>query len=228
MDRQRGGFITLEGGEGGGKSTQLAALARRIAAGGREVLSTREPGGSPRAETIRAAILSGAVKPLGAATEAVMFSAARLDHLETLIRPALRRGAVVVCDRFIDSTHVYQGRLGAVDPALLAALERTIVAEDRPDLTLMLDIAPETGLARAAARRRPGDAPDRFERESLAFHAGLRAAFLDIAAREPGRCRVIDADGTPDEVAEAIWAVVLGRLPQLCGAPLPAAAESAA
>ena len=211
----RGGFITLEGGEGVGKTTQRDRLAAAIAARGPEVIATREPGGSPRAETIRAAILSGQVAGLGAAAEALMFSAARIDHLDQVIRPALRRGAFVVCDRFVDSTRVYQGRLGRVDPVLLGALERVVVGADRPDLTLVLDIDPEAGLARAAARRRPGEQADRFEREAIEVHRRLRTAFLEIAAAEPERCRVVDASGPPDAVAAAIWAAAQDRFPGL-------------
>ena len=219
----RGGFITLEGGEGAGKSTQVRALRSRLEAAGLEVLATREPGGSPDAEIVRDAILSGAVARFGPAAEAVMFSAARSDHLETRIRPALRRGAFVICDRFIDSTRVYQGRLGQVDLALVVALERTVVGPDRPDLTLVLDIAPELGLARAAARRRPGERPDRFEREGVAYHRQLRDAFLDLAAAEPARCVVIDASRTSDIVAQAIWTATTQRFPALrIGPKLPA------
>ena len=211
----RGGFVTFEGGEGAGKSTQVRALRSRLQAAGVEVVATREPGGSPFAEKIREAILSGSVAHFGPAAEAVMFSAARSDHLETLIRPALSRGAFVICDRFIDSTRVYQGRLGQVDATLVAALERIVVGAERPDLTVVLDIAPELGLARAAARRRPGERPDRFEREGMAYHRQLRDAFLDLAAAEPARCVVIDASLTSDVVAQTIWAAATQRLPAL-------------
>ena len=217
----RGGFITFEGGEGAGKSTQVRALRTRLQAAGLEVLATREPGGSPYAETIREAILSGSVARFGPAAEAIMFSAARSDHLETLIRPALSRGAVVICDRFIDSTRVYQGRLGQVNAALVRALERIVVGVDRPDLTVVLDIAPELGLARAAARRRPGERPDRFEREGVAYHRQLRDAFLDLATAEPARCVVIDASLTSDVVAQAIWTATTQRLPALRAGPEP-------
>ena len=212
---ERGGFITLEGGEGAGKSTQAARLVARLAARGLEAIATREPGGSPRAETIRAALLSGAVAPLGPTAEALMFSAARLDHVETKIRPALERGAFVVCDRFIDSTRAYQGALGRVDPTLVASLERVVVGASMPDLTLVLDLPPPTGLARARTRRGADAVADRFEREGEDFHGRLRTAFLAIAAREPERCRVIDADRPPDDVAEAIWTAVLSRFPRL-------------
>lgn len=210
-----GVFITLEGGEGAGKSTQVARLAARLRARtNHPVVTTREPGGSPYAEEIRAAVLAGVAKPYGPFAEALLFSAARLDHLDRLIRPALARGETVICDRFIDSTRAYQGAAGGLDPAVLNALERVVVGRTRPALTLILDLPPETGLARAAAR---GEGQDRFEAEALSFHARLRAAFLDIAAREPGRCAVIDAAAEPDAVEDAIAATIADRLPALAG-----------
>ncbi|MBY0298128.1 MAG: dTMP kinase [Methylobacterium sp.] len=212
----RGVFVTFEGGEGAGKSTQVARLAERLRRGGREVVTTREPGGSPRAEQIRTALLAGAAKPYGPFAEALLFSAARLDHLDTLIRPALARGAVVLCDRFADSTRAYQGAAGGVDPEGVAALERIVVGRTRPDLTLILDLPAEAGLARAR-RRDLGSArgPDRFEAEALSFHQRLREAFRAIAAAEPRRCALIDAAGDPDAVAAAVRATVAGRLPGL-------------
>ncbi|NGM34598.1 dTMP kinase [Methylobacterium sp. DB0501] len=213
-----GCFITFEGGEGAGKSTQIAKLAAWLRAGaeGREVVTTREPGGSPRAERIRAAVLAGAGKPYGPFAEALMFAAARLDHLATLIRPSLARGAVVLCDRFSDSTRAYQGAAGGVDAETLAALERVVVGATRPDLTLILDLPPEAGLARARQRdRAAARGPDRFEAEALGFHQRLRAAFLAIAEAEPARCAVIDARGTPESVAQAIRDAVAARLPHL-------------
>lgn len=212
-----GVFITLEGGEGVGKSTQAGRLAATLhARTGRPVTVTREPGGSPRAEEIREALLAGAAKPYGPFAEALLFSAARLDHLDRLIRPALSRGETVICDRFIDSTRAYQGAAGGLDPSVLAALERVVVGRTRPDLTLILDLPPEAGLARAAARgEAAGEGPDRFEAEALGFHTRLREAFLAIAAREPGRCAVIDAAAGPDAVEAAILAQVEARLPGL-------------
>ena len=212
---ERGGFVTLEGGEGAGKSTQVARLVDRLAALGIEAVATREPGGSPRAEAIRAALLSGAVASLGPTAEAVMFSAARLDHVDMKIRPALERGGFVVCDRFIDSTRVYQGELGRIDPTLIVSLERVVVGDLMPDLTLVLDVDPATGLARARTRRGTAAEADRFEREGQHFHDRLRTAFLAVAAREPGRCRIIDGNQPADDVAEAIWAAVLSRFPRL-------------
>jgi dTMP kinase len=199
-------FITLEGGEGAGKSTQIRRLAARLEALGRRVVLTREPGGSPYAERIREAILAGEGKPYGPFAEALMFSAARLDHLAQTIRPALARGDVVLCDRFADSTRAYQGALGAVDDAELAALERVVVGDTRPDLTLILDLPAETGLARADARRGGADQKaDRFESENTSFHRRLRHAFLAISEAEPQRCRVIKADRDAEEVEFAIW-----------------------
>ncbi len=218
----RGRFITLEGGEGAGKSTQSQRLAQRLRNGGYDVLVTREPGGSPKAEAIRELILSGVIAPLGATAEALMFSAARIDHLDTAIRPALARGAWVVCDRFADSTRAYQGVLGNLDPRFIRELERVTVGADRPDLTLMIDVPATTGLARAAQRR--GGAPDRFEAEGMGFHEALRRSFLDIAADEPARCVVVNGAVSPDEVEGAIWAAVESRL--LAGEPAIEAAAA--
>ena len=208
---RRGCFITLEGGEGAGKSTQARLLAERLRMRGLECIITREPGGSPGAERLREVLLSGAVAPLGATAEALLFTAARIDHVDHTIRPALARGAFVVCDRFIDSTRAYQGALGNIDPTLIHALERVAVGSTRPDLTLILDLPPDVGMARAAARRADA-APDRFERENASFHQGLRRAFLSIAEEEPGRCMVIDASRSVSEIADAIWSCVETRL----------------
>lgn len=204
-----GKFITFEGGEGTGKSTQASLLAGRLKGLGIEVVLTREPGGSAGAEVIRHVILSGAAKPLGPDVEAVLFAAARADHLDQVIRPALERGAWVVCDRFVDSTRVYQGALGKVDPRLLRGLERVTIGAAVPDLTVILDIAPEIGLQRARSR---GANADRFENEGQDFHEQLRAAYREIAAREPGRCILIDADAAEGKVAEEVWDAVRRRL----------------
>jgi dTMP kinase len=206
-----GRFVTFEGGEGVGKSTQVERLRGRLGALGREVVVTREPGGSPRAEAIRASILAGRAKPFGPLAEAALFSAARADHLDRLIRPALARGAVVLCDRFADSTRAYQGALGDLDARLIRALERVVVGDTRPDLTILLDAPAQTGLARAR-RRRGGAAADRFEAEEGTFHERLRRAFLDLAAAEPGRFVVVDADRPPEAVEDEVWAAVEGRL----------------
>lgn len=209
---RRGAFITVEGGEGGGKSTQSQALVARLRAAGVEAVATREPGGSPVAESIRAALLAGTFRPLGTRAEALLFAAARIDHLDLLIEPALAAGRWVVCDRFHDSTRAYQGSLGALDPDFLRALERVTLAGLRPNLTVILDLPAKTGLARVALRRTPGARPDRFEAESLEFHQALRQAFLAIAAGEPDRCIVVDATQAPDEVEQAIWDAVSHRL----------------
>lgn len=207
----QGKFITFEGGEGTGKSTQAAMLARRLESSGLGVHLTREPGGSPGAEIIRHVLLTGAAKPLGADVEAMLFAAARDDHVQCTILPALRSGKWVVCDRFADSTRVYQGILGHVDEKLLNVLERVSIGELSPDLTVILDLPVEVGLQRAKLRR--GDAEvDRFEGEGAEFHQKLREAYLAIAAREPDRCAVIDASGGKEAVANAIWQVVQSRL----------------
>jgi dTMP kinase len=212
MTRQAWGrFITLEGGEGVGKSVQAKRLEARLAALGLAVVRTREPGGSPGAEALREAILTGFAAGFSPRAQALLFAAARIDHLEKTILPALTRGAWVVSDRFADSTRAYQGAAGNLPPEFIAALERLTVGPNRPDLTLILDLAPVIGLRRATERRQATPA-DRFESEGLAFHETLRRAFLDIAAAEPGRCAVVDAGGSEDEVAAAIWSAVEARV----------------
>lgn len=208
----RGRFITLEGGEGIGKSTQLARLMDRLAASGVPAIATREPGGTPLAERYRAALLGGAVAPFGPAAEALVFSAARIDHLDAVIGPALARGTTVVCDRFMDSTRAYQGALGHLPTDLIDGLERAVVGAQRPDLTLILDLPSKVAMARAAARRGTGQGADRFEREEDSFHQTLRRAFVAIAAADPARCRLIDASGEADAVAASIWQVVAATL----------------
>jgi len=206
-DRRRGKFITFEGGEGAGKSTQAAKLALRLESLGTAVLLTREPGGSPGAEIIRHVLLSGAAKPLGPEAEAMLFAAAREDHVKCAIEPALQSGKWVVCDRFADSTRVYQGTLGQVDQRLIKGLERVSIGDLLPDLTLILDLPVEAGLQRQAQRR--GDAePDRFEAENVEFHEKLRQAYLALAALEPRRCVVVDASGSKEDIARQVWAVV--------------------
>ncbi|TLG71574.1 dTMP kinase [Methylocystis sp. B8] len=206
-----GRFITFEGGEGVGKSTQLARLAEHLRECGFEVVTTREPGGTPKAERLRNFLLSGRAAPLGPLAEAALFSAARADHVESLIAPALNRGAWVLCDRFADSTRAYQGARGGVDAKTLALLERAAVGETRPDLTIVLDLPAHEGLARAASRRDGGDEVDRFESEKPDFHEELRQAFLDIAESESERCCVIDAARSVDDVARAVRAFVHDR-----------------
>jgi dTMP kinase len=206
-----GRFITLEGGEGTGKSTQAERLAARLRALAIGVVVTREPGGSAGADIMRHVLLSGAAKPLGPVAETLLFAAARDDHVRATIAPALAQGKWVVCDRFIDSTRVYQGALGEVDPKLIRALERLTIADTMPELTFVLDLAPEIGLARAA-KRRAGARADRFETEAIEFHTRLRQAYRDIAAAEPQRCILVDADRAADKVADDIWSVVNARL----------------
>jgi len=207
----RGKFITFEGGEGTGKSTQAAMLALRLESYGLAVRLTREPGGSPGAEIIRHVLLTGAAKPLGADVEAMLFAAARDDHVQCTILPALRSGKWLVCDRFADSTRVYQGILGQVDQKLINVLERVSVGELSPDLTVLLDLPVQAGLERAKLRRGNAQA-DRFEGEGAEFHERLRDAYLAVAAREPDRCVVIDASASKEVVANAIWQAVESRL----------------
>ena len=196
-----------------GKSTQLPRLAGRLNAMGIATVSTREPGGSPRAEAIRTSVLAGSAEAYGPLAEAAMFSAARLSHLDATIRPALARGDWVLSDRFADSTRAYQGALGELEPALIRALERIVVEDARPDLTFVLDAPASVGLGRAASRRQAeGGRADRFESETTSFHERLRQAFLEIAAAEPDRCVVVAADREPEVVGEEIWAAVRSRL----------------
>ncbi len=212
----RGRFITFEGGEGGGKSTHAKMLAERLEAAGLAVVLTREPGGSPGAEIIRHVLLSGVAKPLGAETEAILFAAARDDHIRNTIAPALDAGKWVICDRFMDSTRVYQGTLGNVDERLIKGLERVTVGDLVPDLTIILDVPPEIGLGRASERR-GNAAADRFESEALEFHETLRRAYAVLAQAEPQRCVLIDATKTREAVQSDIWTAVMLRLkpPQL-------------
>lgn len=218
----RGRFITFEGGEGSGKSTHAALVAERLAALGLEVVRTREPGGSPGAEIIRNILLSGIAKPLGAETEAMLFAAARDDHVRSVIVPALASGKWVVCDRFVDSTRVYQGVLGHVDPKLIRSLERVTVGPAMPDLTIVIDVPASVGLARAT-RRRAGGPADRYESETIDFHERLRAAYRALAAEEPARIVLVDGRPPRDVVAARIWEIVEqrlapGRAPALHGA----------
>jgi dTMP kinase len=209
--RERGRFITLEGGEGAGKSTQAARLADWLdwlGGQGVDVLLTREPGGSERAEVLRRILVEGHVAPFGADAEAIFFAVARADHVREKIVPALSAGTWVVCDRFLDSTWAYQGSAGA-DLGLLKKLDRVAVGENRPDLTLILDLRPQLGLLRLSDR---GARFDRFEADDLEVHEARRQAFLGIAEREPRRCVVIDAAAEPEEVARRIEVAVRDRL----------------
>jgi dTMP kinase len=207
----RGRFISFEGGEGSGKSTQIKRLAERLDAAKLRVILTREPGGSPGAEIIRHLVLSGMGKLLGPDAETLLFAAARDDHVRTVIQPALAQGTWVLCDRFSDSTRVYQGRLGHVAPAVLNAMQRVTIGDLKPDLTIILDVPAEVGLKRAAARRGAA-APDRFEAEDVKFHQELREAYREIAAAEPERCVLIDASADTGTVAADVWAALRDRL----------------
>jgi dTMP kinase len=217
---KRGLFISFEGGEGSGKSTQIKKLAERLDAARLRALVTREPGGSPGAEIIRHLLLSGVGKLLGPDAETMLFVAARDDHVRTVIRPALNQGIWVLCDRFSDSTRAYQVKLGNVSPAVLNAMERVTIGDLKPDLTIILDVPVEVGLQRAAARRGSG-APDRFEAEDVRFHHELREAYRQIAAAEPKRCVLIDANAEPDAIAATVWDALRDRL--LAGQPGKAA-----
>lgn len=199
-----GRFITLEGGEGAGKSTQVRRLAEALSGQTSEIVTTREPGGAPGAEAIRAILVDGDVDRWDAVTETLLHFAARRDHLATTILPALERGACVICDRFADSTMAYQGIVQGAGRDVVDRLYDIAVGKLRPDLTLVLDLPAEIGLARAAER---GGA-DRYERMGAAYHERLRQAFLDIVADNPERCRVIDATGSEDDVA----ALILGEV----------------
>jgi dTMP kinase len=207
----RGRFITFEGGEGSGKSTQIKILADRLAAAKLRAIVTREPGGSPGAEIIRHLVLSGMGKLLGPEAETLLFVAARDDHAHAVIKPALEQGTWVLCDRFSDSTRAYQGTLGHVDPRVLNAMERVTIGDLRPDLTVILDVPVEIGMQRAAARR-GAMAPDRFEAEDIDFHQKLRDAYRRIAEEEPQRCALIDANADANTVAAKVWAALRERL----------------
>jgi dTMP kinase len=210
-DPTRGRFITFEGGEGSGKSTQIKTLAKRLDGAKLRNMVTREPGGSPGAEIIRHILLSGMGKLLGPEAETLLFAAARDDHVHTVIAPALDQGTWVLCDRFFDSTRAYQGSLGKVDPELLNAMQRVTIGDLKPDLTIILDVPVDIGMQRAAARRGAG-APDRFEAEDVKFHEGLRDVYRQIAAAEPERCVLIDANAAAGTVAARVWTAVRDRL----------------
>jgi len=207
----RGRFVSFEGGEGSGKSTQIRKLAQRLETAKLRAILTREPGGSPGAEIIRHVVLSGMGKLLGPDAETLLFAAARDDHVRTVIQPALGQGTWVLCDRFSDSTRAYQGRLGLVLPGVLNAMQRVTIGDLKPDLTIILDVPVEVGLQRAATRRGT-DAPDRFEAEDLKFHQDLREAYREIAAEDPQRCVLIDADADPDTVAARVWTTLRDHL----------------
>ena len=211
-----GKFITFEGGEGSGKSTQARLLAERLGRLGIEAVLTREPGGASFAEALRIVILDPESPPHSALSEALLFYAARADHLDKTIRPALNAGRWVISDRFSDSTRVYQSEAGGLPAEVFNALEEMVVAPTSPDLTFILDLPAELGLGRAHDRRRgaPPDRikPDAYEKRDLAFHWKLREVFAAIAKAEPRRCVLVDATAEPSAVADAVWSAVEARL----------------
>ncbi len=206
---KRGRFITLEGGEGAGKSTQARLLATTLESRGVVALTTREPGGSPGAEDIRKLLVQGEPGRWEPLVETLMMFAARADHVTSTIGPALARGACVICDRFTDSTYAYQGAGRGLPRETIRRIEAIAVPDLKPDLTVILDLPVETGLRRAAARN-AGET--RFERFDIGFHERLREAFREIARHHPERCALIDATASVDDVAAAIWRVVEARL----------------
>ena len=212
----RGHFITFEGGEGAGKSTQITHLAKRLAGRAIATCVTREPGGTPFAEYARAALLDPATAPQSPLAQAVLFYAARADHLDQVIRPALSAGTWVLCDRFADSTRAYQGAAGGVPPETLAVLDQAVVGPTQPELTLLLDLEPRIGLMRANQRRATSTsgtfiAADTYESRQLAFHERLRVGFLAIAKAEPDRVVVLDAFQNELTIADQIWRAVCTR-----------------
>ncbi|KZD09786.1 dTMP kinase [Oceanibaculum pacificum] len=204
-----GRFITLEGGEGAGKSTQIVRLKAWLEQTGKSVVATREPGGAPGAEAIRDLIVSGDIERWDAMAEALLMTAARRMHVEQRIRPALAQGDWVVCDRFSDSTLAYQGYAHGLGRETIERLQQLAIDGLKPDLTLILDVPVAVGLARAAGR---GGKEDRFERMGIDFHERLRQGFLEIARREPQRCAVLDATADPDSIADGIRRIVVERL----------------
>jgi dTMP kinase len=205
----RAPFITFEGGEGAGKSTQIRFLAAHLASAGVRHIVTREPGGSPGAEEIRQLLVTGAADRWSALSETLLFYAARVDHWQRVIRPALEAGTVVLCDRFADSTIAYQAYAGGMDRKQIETLHELVLPGVQPDLTLILDLSPEAGLRRAVSR---AGAEERFESKGITFHERLREGFLDIAARHAERCVVIDANRPVEAVSDAVTASVRQRL----------------
>jgi dTMP kinase len=206
---RRAPFITFEGGEGAGKSTQIRLVADALARRGTPNLVTREPGGSPGAEEIRQLLVTGGTDRWSPMSETLLFYAARVDHWARVILPALESGQAVLCDRFADSTMAYQAYAGGMDRSLIETLHALVLPGVQPDLTLILDLDPAEGLARATAR--PG-AEARFEAKGLAFHERLRAGYLDIARRNPGRCKVIDANRSVEKIAQDVLQAIDSQL----------------
>jgi len=220
LDRapRRSRFITFEGGEGVGKSTQVKRLIAAL--GRREIpaIRTREPGGTPNAEAVRAFILQGRSEQWGPGAEAVLFAAARLDHVNHLIAPNLKSGKWVISDRFSDSTRAYQGLTGGVDVKLIDALEVLALDGNKPDLTIVLDMDPEIAFRRVLERETEASLAqtgDRFEKEDLDWHKRLREAFLAIARNNADRCVVIPANQAEDALEQEIWDVLLRRFAEL-------------
>ncbi|HEV7718429.1 MAG TPA: dTMP kinase [Arsenicitalea sp.] len=222
LQPSRARFITFEGGEGVGKSTQVKRLIANLSRESVQAIRTREPGGTPKAEAIRSLILQGHSESWGAGAEAVLFASARLDHVNNLIAPNLASGKWVICDRFHDSTRAYQGLTGGVDEKLIRALEELALNGHKPDLTIVLDMDPHAAFERVAQRAieegMPGSV-DRFEKEDLDWHRRLREAFLAIAASNPERCVVIPAAQTEDALEQEIWDLIVRRFPEVTGSP---------
>jgi dTMP kinase len=222
LQPSRARFITFEGGEGVGKSTQVKRLIANLSRESVQAIRTREPGGTPKAEAIRSLILQGHSESWGAGAEAVLFASARLDHVNNLIAPNLASGIWVICDRFHDSTRAYQGLTGGVDEKLIRALEELALNGHKPDLTIVLDMDPHAAFERVAQRAieegMPGSV-DRFEKEDLDWHRRLREAFLAIAASNPERCVVIPAAQTEDALEQEIWDLIVRRFPEVTGSP---------
>ncbi|MEM9494554.1 MAG: dTMP kinase [Pseudomonadota bacterium] len=213
--RGDGFFITVEGADGVGKSTQIERLATLLRGAGHDVVTTREPGGAPGAEEIRSLLVTGGKDRWSPLTEALLMSAARADHLEKTIRPALARGAIVISDRFADSTTAYQGIAGSLGRAATDTLQGIVVGDEMPDLTLILDAPSDLSLARAKTTTASGAQEDRFEEKGAHFQEDVRKAFLAIAASAPSRCAVIDAAADIDAVETQISSIVKERFPEL-------------
>ncbi|MGI9436865.1 MAG: dTMP kinase [Geminicoccaceae bacterium] len=205
---EQGRLITFEGGEGGGKSTQIRRLATSLAEAGIDVVTTREPGGTAGAEAIRSLVTEGTADRWAPLTETLLFLAARHDHVSRLIEPSINAGRWVLCDRFIDSTRVYQGLAGSLGLDLIDRLHATIIEDATPDLTLLLDVPVDIGLA----RRRGAGEMNRFDQMATQFHQTVRSGFLDLAAAEPGRFAIIDAGAVEDDVAATVERVLIDRL----------------
>ncbi|MBZ0273889.1 dTMP kinase [bacterium] len=211
----RGVFVTFEGIEGSGKTTQIARVAQRLRAAGRDVVATREPGGCPIADRIREILLDARSVDLAPRAELLLYLASRAQHVDEVIEPALAAGRIVLCDRFHDATEAYQGVARGHGAGHVRELSAMALSAPEPDLTILLDLSPETGLARARARAQTlpdAHKEDRFEREAIAFHEAVRRAYLDIAARETNRVVLIDANADADTVFARVWAPIAARL----------------